>query len=99
MSRSTRNLAILVACALAGASGLAAAQTKDQKQAAKAAFEQRFKAADKNGDGGLSKDELAAAKDSDFDAIRKNFDAMDTNKDGKVTIEERRDFARASKKK
>jgi hypothetical protein len=37
-----------------------------------------FKAADKNDDGGLSKDELAQAKG--FEVIKKNFDAMDANR-------------------
>lgn len=63
-------------------------------------WEARFKAADKNGDGGLSKEELAAVKG--FPTIRANFDAMDTNKDGKVTIAERDAWVearRAAKKK
>jgi hypothetical protein len=51
--------------------------------------EEHFKAADKNGDGGLSKDELAAADKSLFTNIRKYFEQMDANKDGKVTMAER----------
>ena len=77
------------------------AKTKEERQEARAKFEAQFKAADTNGDGGLSKDELAQAQKSDFRAIVKNFDAMDSNKDGKVTIAERDAWgkARAAEKK
>jgi hypothetical protein len=51
-------------------------------------FEAEFKAADTNGDGGLSQDELAKTPEGQFKSIKNNFDKMDTNKDGKVTIEE-----------
>jgi len=44
-----------------------------------------FKAADTNGDGGLSRDELAKTPENAFKAIKANFDEMDTDKDGKVT--------------
>ena len=43
----------------------------------------RFKAADKNGDGLLSKEEAAA-----MPMVARNFDALDTNKDGQVSPEE-----------
>jgi len=77
------------------------AKTKEERQEARAKFEAQFKAADKNVDGGLSKDELAPTQKGDFSAIKKNFDAMDTNKDGKVTIAERDAWgkARAAEKK
>jgi Ca2+-binding EF-hand superfamily protein len=52
-------------------------------------FEAKFKAADKDGDGTLSKEEAQAAK---MPHIVKNFDAIDANKDGKVTPEELRAF-------
>jgi Ca2+-binding EF-hand superfamily protein len=48
-------------------------------------FEAKFKAADKDGDGALSKEEAQAAK---MPHIVKNFDAIDANKDGKVTPDE-----------
>ena len=44
-----------------------------------------FKAADTNGDGGLTRDELAKTPETAFRAIKDHFDEMDTNKDGKVT--------------
>jgi Ca2+-binding EF-hand superfamily protein len=79
-----------------GAGGVAFAQTSTDKATHKEVKERRadnrpewekqFKAADKNGDGGLSKDEATAAKG--FGQVKKNFDAMDTNHDGKVTIAE-----------
>jgi Ca2+-binding EF-hand superfamily protein len=47
-----------------------------------ARFEQRFKAADKDGDGALTKAEAEAGK---MERLVKNFDQLDTNKDGKVT--------------
>ena len=109
MSKRSVVLGSMVALALAG-SGLAAyaqttpapaKKTKEERQDARAKFEAQFKAADTNGDGGLSKDELAQAQKSDFRAIVKNFDAMDSNKDGKVTIAERDAWgkARAAEKK
>jgi len=47
-------------------------------------FEADFKAADKNADGGLSKDEATAS----MPRIAKRFDQLDANKDGVVTQEE-----------
>jgi hypothetical protein len=47
-----------------------------------------FKAADTNGDGGLSRDELAKTPETAFRGIKDHFDEMDTNKDGKVTSAE-----------
>jgi hypothetical protein len=93
-------LAGIVALVLAGAGLSALAQTsappkktKEERQAAMAKWEASFKAADKNGDGGLSKAELDQVKG--FPNIRKNFDAMDANKDGKITIEEHHAWDRA----
>ena len=48
---------------------------------------ERFKAADKNGDGAISKSEADAAG---MKRLSKNFDKVDANKDGKVTREEMR---------
>lgn len=47
-------------------------------------FDQRFKAADKNGDGMLSREEAAAG----MPRIAEHFDEIDTNKDGKLTVAE-----------
>ena len=66
-----------------------------EKSASREKAEARFKAADKNNDGGLSREEARAAKS--FSNIEKHFDAMDTNKDGKVTMEERSAWAKARK--
>lgn len=93
-------LAISTSIALAQAPGPAPRKTAEEKAEARAKWEAAFKAADKNGDGGLSKEELAAVKG--FPIIRNNFDAMDANKDGKVTIAERDAWLqaqRAAKKK
>ena len=65
--------------------------TKDELRAAeqarraemKAKAVARFKAADKNGDGFLSKDEAAA-----IPMLARHFDALDTNKDGMLSPED-----------
>ncbi|MEJ0036371.1 MAG: EF-hand domain-containing protein [Gammaproteobacteria bacterium] len=59
----------------------AAEQARRAEMKAKAAA--RFKAADKNGDGFLSKDEAAA-----LPMLARHFDALDTNKDGMLSPEE-----------
>ena len=59
----------------------AAAQARRAEAKAKAAA--RFKAADKNGDGFLSKDEAAA-----LPMLARHFDTLDTNKDGMLSPEE-----------
>ena len=66
--------------------------TRDEVQQARAdhsaalqqKFEARFKAADTNGAGGLSKAEMTAA----FPRLARHFDRLDTNKDGIVTLDE-----------
>jgi hypothetical protein len=67
--------------------------SQEERDAARARYDARFKAADTNHDGGLSRDELKKA--GGFAAIERNFDAMDTNKDGKVTLDERHAYAKA----
>ena len=44
-------------------------------------FDAKLKAADKNGDGALTKDEVQAG----MPRLAKNFDQIDANHDGKVT--------------
>lgn len=57
-----------------------------------AKFEERFHAADKDGDGALTKEEAKAAG---LDRIVEHFDRIDANKDGKITVDELRDALRA----
>lgn len=113
MSKRSAILGSIVALALAGTSLPALAQTpapatktKEEKREARANLEAQFKAADKSGDGGLSKAELAQAmtlpgSSPAFKVMDANFDAMDTNKDGRVTLAERDAWikARAAAKK
>jgi Ca2+-binding EF-hand superfamily protein len=58
-------------------------------------FEAKFNAADKDGDGALSKDEAQTAK---MTQIVRNFDAIDANKDGKVTPDELHAFMKSHHK-
>jgi Ca2+-binding EF-hand superfamily protein len=110
MQKRTTLISLAIA-AFFGASIVASAQTTtapaktpktaEQKAAGKASYEAKFKAADKNSDGGLSKDELAAAG-GEFGAIQKHFTEMDTNKDGKISMDEHKAWMkahRAEKKK
>jgi hypothetical protein len=85
----------LIAALLAG--GLAIAQSapdnppppKRSKHFVK--FDEKFNAADKNGDGALTKEEAASAG---IRRIVENFDRIDADKDGKVTREEVRALIR-----
>jgi Ca2+-binding EF-hand superfamily protein len=47
-----------------------------------------FNAADTNGDGGLSEEELSKTEPTQFKALKNNFKEMDADKDGKITIKE-----------
>ena len=85
-------LALIVSLLAIGFTGGALAQTttpdakkqkQEQKDKKRAQLEKNFKAADKNGDGALSREELA--KNKEWTA---NFDKMDANKDGKITMAE-----------
>jgi Ca2+-binding EF-hand superfamily protein len=85
----------LIAALLAG--GLAIAQSASDNTAAPkrpkhfSKFDDQFKAADKDGDGALTKEEAASAG---LNRIVDNFDRIDANKDGKVTREEVRALIR-----
>jgi len=51
-------------------------------------MQERLKAADKNGDGKISREEAAAS----LPRLAKHFDEIDTNKDGFITKEEMKAF-------
>lgn len=80
-------------------SNCAFAEDSDTAEPAKPDSLAPFKAADTNGDGGLSKDELAKTSVFLFALIKRNFDEMDADKDGKVTIEERDAWVKAQREK
>lgn len=61
-----------------------------QLQARRATFERYFKAADKDGDGYLSRDETAAAEPF----LDRHFDLIDANRDGKLSPAEIRAYFR-----
>jgi Ca2+-binding EF-hand superfamily protein len=60
------------------------AAAEARREEAKAEMAARFKAADKNGDGLLSKEEATAG----MPMVARRFDQLDTNKDGEVSPEE-----------
>jgi Ca2+-binding EF-hand superfamily protein len=73
-------------------------KTNAEKAQDRATFESAFKSADKNNDGGLTRDEMRDAQHS-FPVMQKFFAAMDSNKDGKITIAERDAWLAANKGK
>jgi Ca2+-binding EF-hand superfamily protein len=60
------------------------AAAESRREEMKAAMAERFKAADKNGDGLLSKEEAAAS----MPRLAQSFDRLDTNKDSQLSPEE-----------
>jgi len=60
------------------------AQRKNRTGHFQAAMEERFKKADANGDGSLSREEATAS----MPQLARDFDRLDANKDGKLTREE-----------
>lgn len=81
--------------ALFGA-GMAVAQSSGDEGARAprlvAKFDERFKAADTDRDGALSR---AEARSADLTRLVDHFDRIDVNRDGKVTLEEIRHVVRA----
>uniref|UniRef100_A0A173H010 EF-hand domain-containing protein n=1 Tax=Pandoraea faecigallinarum TaxID=656179 RepID=A0A173H010_9BURK len=67
-----------------------AAYQRSQLQARRATFERYFKAADKDGDGYLNREEVAAAEPF----LYQHFDQIDANRDGKLSPAEIRSFFR-----
>ena len=90
-----KHITLVTAIALAPAFALAQGSTTPAKTEAKEQKRgERFKAADKNGDGAISKAEADAAG---MKRLSQNFAAIDTNKDGKVTREEMKAYRVAHK--
>ncbi|MBL8511007.1 MAG: EF-hand domain-containing protein [Betaproteobacteria bacterium] len=78
------SILLLTLCAAVALNVQAESLDKGARRAdMKAEMESRLKAADKNGDGKISREEAAA-----LPRIAKKFDQIDTNKDGFVTLEE-----------
>jgi Ca2+-binding EF-hand superfamily protein len=85
-------LSMLIGALLGG--GMAIAQSpnemKQPRQVSK--FSEQFKAADKDGDGALTRSE---AQNANLTRVVDNFDRIDANRDGKVTRDEIRTLVRA----
>lgn len=84
--------------AVSGDTAAAPAAKKAGADQKRADWEAKFKKADADGSGGLSKAELEKTSAKQFSAIKKKFDAMDANKDGQITLAERYAHAEAAKK-
>ncbi|WP_225984574.1 EF-hand domain-containing protein [Noviherbaspirillum aerium] len=93
----------ILACMAIGTvfgAGLAIATEPNQQPAAEqskslrhlARFNEKFKAADKDGDGALSR---AEAENANMDRVVTHFDKLDLNGDGKLTAEEVRALLRS----
>lgn len=86
-------LSMLIGALLGG--GMAVAQSPDEpaKQPHPVSkFSEQFKAADKDGDGALTRTEAQSAK---LTRVVEHFDRIDANRDGKVTRDEIRTLVRA----
>ena len=78
----------LIATLLAASTAYAEAPADISKGDRAHKMHERLKAADKNADGKINRDEANAS----LPRMAKNFDAIDTNKDGFITKEEMRAF-------
>jgi Ca2+-binding EF-hand superfamily protein len=86
-------LSMLIGALLGG--GMAIAQSPDapaKQPRAVSNFSAQFKAADKDGDGALTRSE---AQSANLTRIVENFDRLDANHDGKISREELRTLIRA----
>ncbi|HZW20673.1 hypothetical protein [Noviherbaspirillum sp.] len=86
-------LSMLIGALFGG--GMAVAQSSSepvQQSRATSKFSEKFKAADKDGDGALTRSE---AEDAKLVRVVDNFDRIDANRDGKVTREEIRTMVRS----
>lgn len=80
-----KSLHIMMAAAVSSALIIAMAPAGAQMFAANGAqIEKRFKAADKDGDGKLTRAEAEAG----MPAVAKNFDRLDVNKNGYLTLDD-----------
>lgn len=87
MLRSTILLSLIAAVLAAGVAIAQSSEYKSPHYVAK--FDARFKAADRNGDGALTRDEAQAAG---MGRVVEQFDRIDGNHDGRVTEQEIRSF-------
>lgn len=83
MSKNSMIAAALVAAMIAIPS-IASAQAEAEPKQTRG--EERFKAADKDGNGTLSKEEVSAS----MPRLAGRFDSLDTNKDGQLSADELR---------
>lgn len=79
---------VLIAITLVFASTSACAQA-DRRTKARQAMQERLKAADANGDGYISR----AEADAKLPRLAKNFDQLDSDKDGRLSLDEMRQAA------
>ena len=82
---------LVLASALLVSTGSAIGQTKPLDPKLAAEIDQKAKAADKNGDGKLTKAELEAG----MPRVAKGFDMMDADKKGYVTVDQIKTFVAA----
>lgn len=86
-------LSMLIGALLGGGMAVAQSSGEPARQLhAMSRFSEQFKAADKDGDGALTRSE---AQDARLTRVVDNFDRIDANKDGKVTREEIRTLVRS----
>lgn len=86
-------LSMLIGALFGGGMAVAQSSGEPVKQPrAVSKFNEQFKAADRDGDGALSRTE---AQTANFTRVVDNFDRIDANRDGKVTLEEVRTLVRA----
>lgn len=89
-------LSMLVGALFGGGMAIAQSPAEPPKENSKkphyvAKFDEEFKAADKDGDGGLTKSEAESAR---MDRVVNHFDKLDADRDGKVTRTEIRALVR-----